>query len=88
MIYKINICNGSQVFNAGTGGPSLWISLNDPVGTFRVGTPHGNVFTSHVPHYGIDDAWHRLEESQDVFSGTAWWVRHISWTQAEVEYRI
>lgn len=89
MVYTLDISRGTQVANAGIpGSPSIWVSLDDPVGTFRIGLPYGDTIKSHVPHYGIDDAWHRLEESQDVHGGESWWVRHVSWTRVEVEYRI
>lgn len=87
-IYTIDIRYGTQVVNAGTGGPSIWISLDDPSGTFRIGEVGGATIKAHVPFYGVDDAWHMLEESQNPFDSGAWWVRHVSWTQVEVEYRI
>jgi hypothetical protein len=86
MIYTLDLCRGSQVFNAGTGGPSLWVGLDDPIGTFRIGIPGGVHFVTQVYPLGIDDAWHELG-GQDPFNDEAWWVRHVSWTRVEVEYR-
>lgn len=89
MRYTIDIRHGTQVVNPGRPGtPSIWVSLDDPVGTFRIGEVGGGAIKSYVPHYGIDDAWYPLTESRDVFTKECWWVRHVSWTQVEVEYQI
>jgi hypothetical protein len=87
MVYRLHPGDGSQVVNSGIpGSPSLWMSLEDPVGTFRVGWPIPDSSKKvHLPFYGADDAWHELEGTRTEFG--AWWVRHVSWGRIEVEYR-
>lgn len=89
MYYTMDIRYGTQVVNTGVPGtPSIWVSIDDPVGTFRIGDVGSDTIKAHVPHWGIDDAWHELEESTSVWTDKSWWVRHVSWTRVEVEYRI
>lgn len=87
MKYTLNLRYGTAIVSPGVPGvPPIWISLDDCVGVFRLGEV-GSSVAAHVPYFGIDDAWHMVEESEDVVNGGAWWVRHVSWTTVEVEYR-